>query len=148
MAGELTLRVITPERIALDVRVESVRLPGVDGALGILPRHAPMVAAIAIGQLFYVEQGVRKSLFVSEGFAEVRSNTVRVVCEAGELPADIDEARAREAEKRARERLERKDQPMSEGEVLDMARAEAALRRAIMRLAVHSTSGGRERVRT
>ena len=148
MAGELTLRVITPDRIALDTRVEFVRLPGADGVLGILPRHAPMVAALAIGQLFYVEQGKRKALFVSEGFAEVRSNTVRVVCEAGELPEEIDEARAKEAEKRARERLDKKGKTMTEGEVLDLMRAEAALRRAIMRLSVHSTKAGHERVRT
>ena len=148
MAGELTLRVITPERIVLDARVESVRLPGVDGALGILPRHAPMVAAIAVGELFYVEQGVRKSVFVSEGFAEVRDNTVRVVCEAGELPEEIDEARAREAEKRARERLAHPGVPMSDGETLDVMRAEAALRRALMRLSVSSHRVGRERVRT
>ncbi len=148
MAGELTLRVITPDRIALDARVESVRLPGVDGALGILPRHAPMVAAIAVGELFYNEQGVRKALFVSEGFAEVRANTVRVVCEAGELPEDIDEKRAREAEKRARGRLEQKGKPQTPGEALDIARAEASLRRALMRLSVRSSAAGRERVRT
>jgi F-type H+-transporting ATPase subunit epsilon len=149
MAGELTLRVITPDRIALDKRVEFVRLPAIDGALGILPRHAPMVAAIAVGQLFYVEQGVRKPLFVSEGFAEVRANTVRVVCEAGELPEEIDEKRARESEKRARERLERKGKPMTEGEVLDLARAETALRRALMRLSVHGGSAaGREHTRS
>ena len=148
MAGELTLRVITPDRIALDVRVESVRLPGVDGALGILPRHASMVAAITVGELFYVEQGVRKRLFVSAGFAEVRANTVRVVCVAGELPEEIDEKRARESEKRARERLERKGKPLTEGELLDVVRAEAALRRALMRLSVHASAPGRERVRS
>ena len=148
MAGELTLRVITPDRIALDLRVEFVRLPGVDGALGILPRHAPMVAAIAIGQLFYVEHGVRKMLFVSEGFAEVRSNTVRVVCEAGELPEEIDEARAKEAEKRARERLDKAGKALTEAEVIDLMRAEASLRRAIMRLSVHSSKAGHDRVRT
>jgi F-type H+-transporting ATPase subunit epsilon len=148
MAGELTLRIITPDRIALDARVESVRLPGIDGALGILPRHAAMVAGLAIGKLFYTEQGQRKVVFVSDGFAEVRSNTVRVVCEAGELPGEIDEERAREAEKRARERLERKDKPMGDGEALDTLRAEAALRRALIRLEVHSARAGSERGRT
>ncbi len=140
MAGEFTLRVITPDRIALDTRVESVRLPGADGALGILPRHAPMVAVIAVGQLVYVEAGERKSLFVSNGFAEVRQNTVRVVCEAGELPEEIDVARAREAEKRARERLGRRGQTktMSEEEAIDFLRAEEALRRAIMRVNVRT----------
>jgi F-type H+-transporting ATPase subunit epsilon len=147
MAGEFTLRIITPERIALDTRVESARLPGADGALGILPRHAPMVAVIAVGELHYVEQGVRKSVFVSEGFAEVRNNTVRVVCEAGELPEEIDEARAREAEQRARERLSRKGKTQDAEEALDTLRAESALRRALLRLSVSSTHS-RERART
>lgn len=147
MAGELTLRVITPDRIALDARVESVRLPGLDGALGILPRHAPMVAAIAVGELHYVEAGVRRSLFVSEGFAEVRANTVRVVCEAGELPEEIDEARARESEKRARERLANRGKTVGAAEAVDLLRAEAALRRALMRLEVRTHQRG-ERVRS
>ena len=139
MAGEFTLRIITPERIALDTRVESVRLPGADGALGILPRHAPMAALIAVGELAYVESGVRKKVFVSAGFAEVRDNTVRVVCEAGELPEEIDGTRAREAEKRARERLSRKGQTtMSSDEAIDFLRAEEALRRAVMRLNVRT----------
>ena len=144
MAGEFTLRVITPERIALDARVEFARLPGADGALGILPRHAPMAAVIAVGELAYVEQGVRKMLFVSEGFAEVRDNTVRVVCEAGELPEEIDVERAREAEKRARERLSRRGQaPMTGEEAIDFLRAEAALRRAVIRVNVHTGAGER-----
>lgn len=139
MAGEFTLRVITPDRIALDVRVESARLPGADGALGILPRHAPMAAVIAVGELRYVEGGAAKRLFVSDGFAEVGQDTTRVVCEAGELPEEIDVARAREAEKRARERLSRRVQPQMTGEeAIDFLRAEAALRRAVMRINVHT----------
>jgi F-type H+-transporting ATPase subunit epsilon len=85
---------------------------------------------------------------VSEGFAEVRNNVVRVVCEAGELPEEIDEARARESEKRARERLAGRGKPVSAEEALDIARAEASLRRALMRLSVRSGGVGRERVRT
>src|SRR6185295_16865183 len=105
MAGTLTLRVITPDRIALDTQVQSVRVPGASGALGILPRHAPMVAALDPGILYYTVDGKKNALFVSGGFAEVRGETVRVVTEAGERPHEIDEARAREAEQRARERI-------------------------------------------
>jgi F-type H+-transporting ATPase subunit epsilon len=141
MAGQLTLRVITPERIALDTRVESVRIPGVDGSIGILPRHAHMIAAVGIGPLLYVENGQRKVLFVSEGFAEVKDNTLRVVCEAGELPHEIDEARAKEAERRARERLS-----VSKGDI-DVLRAETALERALIRQEVLGLYG-REHMRT
>lgn len=133
MAGSLTLRVITPERIALDRSVASVRLPALDGSMGVLPHHAPMIAALDTGLLRYrVEPGgPAQVLFVSGGFAEVRGETLRLVCEAGEKPEEIDEVRAREAEKRARARI---SVQRAEGEPIDLLRAEAALRRAIMRL--------------
>jgi F-type H+-transporting ATPase subunit epsilon len=132
MADALTLRVITPERVALDQSVSSVRIPGVDGSIGILPRHAPMVAALDAGVMRYRTGGREETMFVSGGFAEVRDNTVRVISPAGELPTDIDEARARAAEARARERLSQKE--TLEGEPIDLLRAEAALKRALMRL--------------
>ena len=131
-SGALTLRVITPERIVLDTAVDSVRIPGVDGSIGILPRHAAMVAALDAGLLHYRQGGRDEVMFVSGGFAEVRDDTVRVVTEAGERPAEIDEERAREAEKRARERLSQGR--TADGEPLDLLRAEAALRRSLMRL--------------
>ena len=146
MAGSLTLRVITPNRIVLDLQVATVRLPGIDGSIGILPRHAHMVAAVDVGPLRYVEDGQERALFVSEGFAEVRANTLRVVCEAGELPAEIDEARAKEAEQRARQRLSSPKGAPGE-EPVDLPRAEAALRRALGRQSVLSAYG-RERVRS
>jgi F-type H+-transporting ATPase subunit epsilon len=144
MAPKLTLRVITPDRIVLDAQASSVRIPGVDGSIGILPRHAHMVAAIDVGLLRYVEDGVEKAIFVSEGFAEVKNNTLRVVCEAGELPEEVDEERAKEAEKRARARLVGVRQV---GEPVDLLRAELALRRALMRQQI-TVGYGRQRVRT
>jgi F-type H+-transporting ATPase subunit epsilon len=144
MAPNLTLRVITPDRIVLDAQASSVRIPGVDGSIGILPRHAHMVAAIDVGLLRYVEGGVEKAIFVSEGFAEVKNNTLRVVCEAGELPEEIDETRAKEAEKRARARLAG---VRAAGEPVDILRAELALRRALLRQQI-TTGYGRQRVRT
>jgi len=131
MAHTLTLRVITPERIVLDEQVDSVRIPGVDGSIGILPRHAPMVAAVDAGVLRYRRGAAEERLFVSDGFAEVKGDTLRVVCEAGELAAEIDEERAKAAEKRARERLA--GARVVGAEAIDLLRAEAALRRALMR---------------
>lgn len=144
MAGTFTLRVITPSAIALDTQVESARIPGVDGSIGVLPRHAHMIAAVGVGVLEYVEKGQRKSLFVSEGFAEVKNDTLRVVTEAGELPDAIDEARAKEAEKRARGRMSVK---VIGAEAVDMLRAEMALRRALTRQQVLGLYS-RERVRS
>ena len=130
MSG-LTLRVITPDCIALDEQADAVHLPGVDGSIGILPRHAHMVAALDAGELMYRSASGEKSLFVAGGFAEVRDGTVRVVSQAGELPEQIDEERARAAEKRARERL-----AAHAGAGIDILRANASLRRALMRMLV------------
>ena len=135
MADALTLRVITPDKIVLDTTATSIRLPAVDGSMGVLSGHAPMVAALDVGELLYTENGQQQSIFVSGGFAEVRSNTVRIVSEAGERPGDIDEARAREAEERARKRLDESRGLGAAGSV-DILRAELALRRARMRLRV------------
>lgn len=132
MVRSLTLRVITPDRIVLDETVESVRMPGVDGSLGVLPRHAHLVTALEAGLVVYeMPGGGRQELFVSGGFAEVRDDTVRVVTEASEPIGAIDIERAREAERRARERISAIRSGVSSE---DLLRAEAALRRALLRL--------------
>lgn len=135
MATDLTLRVITPDRIVLDTTASSLQLPGLDGLIGVLPRHAPMVAALSEGPLTYDEGGGKVGMFVAGGFAEVRENTVRVVSRASEPPSDIDVDRAERAAERARERL--RERRIEEGsEEFDILRAEASLRRALMRLYV------------
>jgi F-type H+-transporting ATPase subunit epsilon len=87
-----------------------------------------MVVALDPGLLRYRVDGQQHVLFISGGFAEVRGDTLRVVTEAGEKAAEIDEARAQAAEKRARERL------AGAATEIDQERAEAALKRAIWRL--------------
>jgi len=129
--AEMTLRVITPDQVLIDEQVQSVRLPGLDGSMGVLPRHAHMIAALEFGSLDYTDpSGKVKSLFVGGGFAEVADKVVRVVAPVGEVADDIDQERAAAAEKRARERL---DASVAAGSV-DTLRANMALRRAIMRL--------------
>lgn len=134
--SKLTLRVITPDRIVLDTQAEMVQVPAVDGSMGFLPRHANLVAALEVGDLAWREGGQQKHLFVSGGFVEIKADTVRVVSEAGERPDDIDVERAREAEKRARERL---DQGRDVKAGIDILRAELALRRAQVRLRMAGT---------
>jgi F-type H+-transporting ATPase subunit epsilon len=144
--GQLTLLIISPDRVVLDERVDSVRLPGVDGSFGVLPRHAPLVAALAVGVLHYRQGGAEQLLFVSEGFCEVARDVVRVVAEAGEKPAEIDEQRAKAAEQRARERLarfrEQRARAMTGKEAIDLLRAEEALRRALTRQEVLAMATG------
>ncbi|MFT5049123.1 MAG: F-type H+-transporting ATPase subunit epsilon [Chlamydiales bacterium] len=135
MTGSLTLRVITPERIVLDVPTDSVRFPGIDGSVGVLPGHAALVAALGPGELSYEESGKRQQMFVAGGFAEVRSNTVRIVTEASESPTEIDVDRAQRASERAKERLHEMFTIAGAAQV-DAFRARAALQRALMRLSM------------
>ena len=131
MAEAITLRIITPESIVLDTTASSVRIPGTDGQLGVLPKHASMVAALSAGELFYTEGGKEHCRFIGAGFAEVRQDTIRIVSDSCERPSDIDVERAVGAAERSKDRL--KARKTEGGEVFDHVRAEASLRRALLR---------------
>ena len=134
MADSLTLRVITPERVVLDTTVSSVKFPGLDGLIGVLPKHAHMVSALDSGLLEWSTGGGAppEDMFVAGGFAEVRGNTVRIVTEAGEMASEIEVGRAEKAAVRAKERLKTRRVEAGTAE-FDVLRAEASLRRALMR---------------
>jgi F-type H+-transporting ATPase subunit epsilon len=100
--ARLQLKVITPTRVVVDAEVEGVTLPGALGALGILPGHAPLLAALRIGELTYRAGGREHHLAIHMGFAEVTANEVMVLADIAELPEEIDVALAR-AEKAAAE---------------------------------------------
>jgi F-type H+-transporting ATPase subunit epsilon len=136
---ELHLRIVTPDRVLHDCKVRSVSFMGVDGSYGILPRHAPLITATqpGIAQITH-EDGRVEKLFLSDGFAEVRDNTLTFVCEAGESAREIDYARAKAAEERARKELA---EAAPEGDVL-REEAEAALRRAVLRQMLAGRGGG------
>ena len=81
----------------------SIRVPGTDGFFGILPNHAPMLAAVGAGPLSIHDTAGRiENMFIADGFLEVRNNKVRVVVDSGEPVTEIDLKRAEEAETRAR----------------------------------------------
>lgn len=124
----LLLRIVTPEQVLLEAEVVSLRFPGHDGAFGVLPRHAAMVALTDSGLLHARTAGGEEiHRIIHDGFVEVRDGTVLVLTRAAERPEEIDLDRARRAAERARERLR------SRRNNADQARAEAALRRALMR---------------
>ena len=124
---EFKLDIVTPERTAFSGAVESLRAPGSDGGFGVLARHAPMLAALAVGQLAFVVDGQRQEMAISGGFAEVLRDSVTVLAETAESPEEIDIARAQAARDRAQERLHRQAE-------FDPERARAALMRALNRL--------------
>jgi F-type H+-transporting ATPase subunit epsilon len=124
------LEIVTAERVVFSDEVEVVVAPGVEGQLGILPHHAPLMTILLPGELLVRKGGEEFFLAISGGFLEVRPDRVIVLADAAERVEEIDIARAEEAKRRAEERL---THPTAE---VDMARAEAALRRALARLQV------------
>jgi len=125
------LTILAPDREVCRQRISSLVAPGVDGYFGVLARHAPMVAALAAGELSLAdEQGRRRFFALGGGFLEVAWDEVTILADAAEPAVEIDVARAHVAEGRARQRLASHDPHV------DVARAEAALRRALNRLRI------------
>jgi len=122
------LEVITPERLLFKEQVEALVMPGTDGRLGVLPRHAPMVVLLKPGVLTYRQQGNVERIAVSDGFCEVDEDRIVVLVDTAERAEDIDVMRARQAKERALRRLRSRE------EAVDYARARAALERALARL--------------
>lgn len=126
MAKDLTLRVVTPDRVVFDRKVKAVSFMGVDGSYGILPGHAPLMTATKPGIVKITnENGQVEEMLVTDGFAEMRDGVLSVITEAGERADEIDVERAKQAEAKARERLagERGKSPLTD----------PALQRAILR---------------
>jgi F-type H+-transporting ATPase subunit epsilon len=124
------LDIVTAERVVFSEDVDVVVAPGVEGQLGILPHHAPLMTMLMPGELWVRKGGEEFSLAISGGFLEVRPDRIIVLADAAERAEEIDLARAEEAKRRAEELL--KTRPPE----LDEARAEAALRRSLVRLKV------------
>ena len=126
----MTLEIITAERQLYGDDVDMVVAPGVDGQLGILPRHAPLMTMLQPGELLIRKDGADTYLIVTGGFLEVIGNKVTILADAAERSEEIDEARAADAMERARERI------ASHPSELELQRALTAFRRAQVRLNV------------
>jgi F-type H+-transporting ATPase subunit epsilon len=132
----LHLEVVTPEGEIYRDDVAMVVLPGVEGELGILARHQPLVTLLGIGETRVKRlDGTYDYIATGVGYAEVLFDRVMVVVDHGERAGRIDIERAEEAARRAREQLEQRGDPAARAEV-DFFRAEQALRRAENRLRV------------
>jgi len=123
------LEFVTPERAVIHDDVDELELPGEDGYFGVLPGHAPLLAALKMGQLWYRKGGERTYAFIDGGFAEVLPDRVSVLAQVAERAEDIDTARAEAAKRRAEERLSRPSVAD-----FDAERARISLLRAITRL--------------
>ena len=127
----IRLDVVTAEKVVYSDDVDVVIAPGIEGQLGIIPHHSPLMTMLQPGELIARKGSEEFSMAVSGGFLEVRQDRVIVLADSAERVEEIDIARAEEAKKRAEKRLEEKYAPET-----DSARAEAALRRSLIRLKV------------
>jgi len=127
----LKVDIVTAERLVYSEEgVERLIVPGVEGELGVLTLHAPLLTMIQPGVLRIVKGGDEVEMAITGGFIEVRQNRVTILADAAERAEEIDAVRAEEARRRAQRLLEER---ISEE---DLARAEASLARALARLKV------------
>ena len=128
--AKIKFEIVTAERVIYSDEVDVVIAPGIEGELGILPHHAPLMTMLQPGSL-RVRKGTEEiEIVVSGGFLEVRPDKVTVLADTAEHAEEIDVERAAAAKRRAEERLRARPPDM------DLARAEAALRRSLIRLKV------------
>ena len=120
----MRLEVITAERRVYSDDVEVLIAPGIDGELGILPHHAPLMTALQPGEIMIRKDKEETFLAVTGGFLEVMGNQVTILADACERSDEIDEEQARIAMQEAEERL------ASRSSDLDLEQATAAIRRA------------------
>jgi len=131
VANPFQLSVITQARTLMTGEALSVTAPGTEGYLGIWANHAPLVTALQPGKLTVKDGKGEESIYaLSGGFLEVSRNVVTILADAIEEPSAIDYKRAKAAAERARKRLAG---PRAD---VDVSRAEAALKRAILRMSM------------
>ncbi|OIJ21785.1 F0F1 ATP synthase subunit epsilon [Anaerobacillus alkalidiazotrophicus] len=127
----MNVSVVTPDGKVFDGDVEMVSVKTMNGGLGILPNHIPLVTPLTIGAVRIKRNSEIILVAITGGLMEVRGDQVSILAESAELPSDIDVSRARAAKERAERRLQE-----AKLDDIDFKRAEMALKRAINRLEV------------
>ena len=94
MAEKLSLRVVTPEHPVFEGEVQSAVVPAHDGEVGILPRHASLLAALGVGELRATTEGRVERFFIEGGFVQVSANRVTVLCDRASRLEALDPAAA------------------------------------------------------
>jgi F-type H+-transporting ATPase subunit epsilon len=135
LPDKLNLEIATPDRLVISQPVDEVVLPSVEGYMGVLPGHAPLLARLDAGEIAYRVGQERRRLAVSGGFAEILRDGVQILAETCEPAEEIDIERARRDRERAEEQLRA---GLAEHE---FRTAEASLKRALARIRVHEQGG-------
>ena len=127
---KLQLQIVSADRSLVNETVDEVVIPGYDGYFGVLPGHTPLLAVLAVGELWYRQGQEKHYVSIAFGFAEVLPDRVTILAQIAEKADEIDLARAEAAKKRAEERLAR---PAVD---IDAERARISLLKALIRLQV------------
>jgi len=129
---KLTLEIVTPDRALVTAQVDELQLPGAEGYFGVLPAHTPMLTTLQVGEMWYRIGQEKHYLALAFGFVEVLPERVTVLAQIAERAEDIDVARAEAAKRRAEERVS------SRAADMDFERARIALMKSLIRLQVAS----------
>ena len=129
---KLQLLIVSADRSLVNETVDEVEIPGFDGYFGVLPGHTPLLAVLHVGELWYRQGAEKHYLSIAFGFTEVQPDRVTILAQIAEKAEEIDLARAEAAKKRAEERIVRADIDM------DAERARIALMKSLIRLQVAS----------
>jgi F-type H+-transporting ATPase subunit epsilon len=128
----LLLEIVTPERLAYSDTVDAVNLPGIEGELGVLPHHAPLVSMLGVGELRIRKGGAEESFAIVGGFLQVRPDKVVVMAETADLASEIDLEKAQQARREAEQALE----GAARTDAVDLSAARASLQQALLRIRV------------
>ena len=127
---KIQLQIVSADRPLVNETVDEVEIPGFDGYFGVLPGHTPLLAVLAVGELWYRQGQEKHYLSIAFGFAEVLPDRVTILAQIAETAEEIDLARAEAAKKRAEERIARPAVDM------DAERARISLLKSLIRLQV------------
>jgi F-type H+-transporting ATPase subunit epsilon len=127
---KLQLQIVSADRSIVNETVDEVEVPGSEGYFGVLPGHTPLLALLGTGELWYRQGTEVHYVSISGGFAEVQPDRVTVLAQIAERADEIDIARAEAAKKRAEERLATPTTDM------DFERARIAMMKSLIRLQV------------
>ena len=128
----IQLQIVSADRSLVNETVDEVEIPGADGYFGVLPGHTPLLALLGAGELWYRQGQEKHYLAIALGFAEVQPDQVTILAQIAEHADEIDIARAEAAKRRAEERLAT---PVAD---MDAERARIALLKSLIRLQVAS----------
>ena len=126
----IQLQIVSADRSLVTEQVDEVEIPGSDGYFGVLPGHTPLLAVLGMGELWYRQGQEKHYLSIAFGFAEVQPDRVTILAQMAEKADEIDVARAEAAKKRAEERMVKSTVDM------DFERARIAMMKALIRLQV------------